>query len=143
MDDLPHIGRLCRTPYLAMMEKVYAKLAQEGYTDLNATFSIVFQTIGDGARLTQMAKMANQSKQYMKHLVVKMQELEYVEKSKEGLDGRAVIYKLSPKGVVWRDKAYKIIAEVEAEWADAIGIDNMKQLKVLLHNLGKVVHTRP
>jgi DNA-binding MarR family transcriptional regulator len=122
-----------------MMDRVYKKLATEGFDELNSTFSVVFQTIGEGARLTEMAKKANLSKQNIKHLVVKMKDLSYLESQPDEDDARAIILKLSEKGILWRNKAYEFIDEVESEWAQSIGLENMASLKELLFKLGEVI----
>ncbi|MBL7813878.1 MAG: winged helix DNA-binding protein [Saprospiraceae bacterium] len=139
LEDLPHIGRLARTPYLEMMNKVYERLHELGFTDMNSYYSVVFQFIGDGARMTDMAKKASMTKQNMKYLLEHLEKMGYVERFEDKTDGRAVLFRLTEKGVSYRDKAYEVIGEVELEWANKIGIENMIQLKKLLAQLNEEI----
>jgi len=139
--DLPHIGRLARLPYIEMMRLQYENMGEQGLTELNQTHSVIFQTIGDGARLTQMAKKANASKQNIKHLINSMEKLGFVESTNDLTDGRAIIYRLTEKGINWRDQAYEIIGTIENKWAEAIGIEKMIELKKLLMTLNETIES--
>jgi len=141
--DLPHIGRLARLPYIEMMRIQYQKMGELGLTELNQTHSVIFQTIGEGARLTQMAKKANLSKQNIKHLINSMEKLGFVESTQDPTDGRAIIYRLTTKGVNWRDQAYDIIGSIENKWAESIGVEKMIELKKLLIILNESINSKP
>lgn len=138
--NLPHIGRLARTPYIEMMNKVYERLHELGFTDMNSYYSVVFQFIGEGARMTDMAKKASMTKQNMKYLLEQLQNMGYVERFEDKTDRRAVLFRLTQKGISYRDKAYEVIGEVELQWANKIGIENMIQLKKLLVQLNDVIN---
>jgi DNA-binding MarR family transcriptional regulator len=140
LGDLPHIGRLARTPYLEMMNKVYERLHELGFTDMNSYYSVVFQFIGDGARMTDMAKKASMTKQNMKYLLEHLENMGYVERFEDKTDRRAVLFRLTGKGISYRDKAYEVIADVELQWANEIGIENMIQLKKLLAQLNEAIN---
>jgi len=133
--NLPHVGRLARKPYLAMMDQTYARLHDLGLTELSAHHSVVFQCIGAGARMTDMARQAQMTKQNMKHLLEQMETLAYVERREDPTDRRAVIFRLTPKGEHFRDTAYRIIGEIEREWASRMGGSKMLTLKQLLAEL--------
>ena len=138
--NLPHIGRLARTPYIEMMNKVYERLHELGFTGMNSYYSVVFQFIGEGARMTDMAKKASMTKQNMKYLLEQLQNMGYVERFEDKTDRRAVLFRLTQKGISYRDKAYEVIGEVELQWANKIGIENMIQLKKLLVQLNDVIN---
>jgi DNA-binding MarR family transcriptional regulator len=139
LGDMPHIGRLARLPYMEMMRMVYEKLHKKGYTDLNSFYSVVFQFIGEGARMTDMAKKTNMTKQNMKYLLEQLENMGYVERFEDTTDRRAVLFKLTKKGMSFRDTSYKIIAEVEMQWAIKMGKEKMIQLKKLLTQLNTII----
>lgn len=137
--NMPHVARLARIPYTEMMRKVYERLQRMGFADANPSYSIVYQLIGDGARMTDMAKKANLPKQNMKYLIEQLEKLAYVERFEDKTDRRAVLFKLTKKGISFRDTAYKVIAEVELEWANRMGKQKMIKLKKLLIQLNNVI----
>ncbi|MDX1940519.1 MAG: winged helix DNA-binding protein [Saprospiraceae bacterium] len=137
--DMPHVARLARVPYMEMMRIVYQRLQEMGFADANPSYSIVYQLIGEGARLTDMAKRANLSKQNMKYNVEQLEKLGYVSRFTDASDGRAVLFKLTKKGISFRDTAYKVIAEVELEWAKGLGKQKMIELKKMLMELNEVI----
>lgn len=137
--NMPHVARLARLPYTEMMRRVYERLQAMGFADANPSYSIVYQLIGDGARLTDMAKRANLPKQNMKYLIEQLEKLAYVERFEDETDRRAVLFKLTKKGISFRDTAYKVIAEVELEWANGMGKQKMIELKKLLMQLNDVI----
>ena len=139
MGGMPHVARLASVPYMAMMRIVYDRLQEMGFADANPSYSIVYQLIGDGARLTDMAKKASLSKQNMKYIIEQLEKLGYVSRYEDVSDGRAVLFKLTKKGISFRDTAYKVIAEVEFEWAKGLGKQKMLELKKLLTELNEVI----
>jgi len=138
-DNNEHIGRLARRPYLGMMKEVYAHHEKNGGSDVKSAHSIVFQFIGKGARITDMAAMGNTSKQNMKYLVEYLENRGYVERIADKSDGRAWLFHLTKKGELFRDNTYKIINQVEEKWVKKIGRKKMKTLKALLSELGNII----
>ena len=139
LGEMPHIGRLARLPYLEMMRTVYGILHSRGHGEVHSHHSIVFQCIGKGARMADMARRANMTKQNMKYLLDQLEAAGYVSRKADREDGRAFIYSLTRKGVAFRDLAYKVIGEVELAWAARMGIENMLTLKRLLLQLNHLL----
>ena len=137
--NMPHVARLARLPYMEMMRIVYERLREMGFADANPSYSIVYQFIGEGARMTEIAKKANLTKQNMKYIIEQLEDLGYIERFEDKTDGRAVLFKLSKKGISFRDTAYKVIADVELEWAKDLGKQKMIELKKLLTELNIVI----
>lgn len=137
--NMPHVARLARLPYIEMMRKVYERLQEMGFSDANQSYSIVYQFIGEGARLTEMAARANLPKQNIKYLVEQLERSGYVDRFEDETDGRAVLFRLTKKGIAFRDTAYRLIAEVEQEWARGMGKQKMIELKKLLTQLNAVI----
>jgi len=138
-EELPHIGRLARYPYFGMMAEGHKRLAAEGFDLLDPSYSIVFQFIGDGARITDIAKKANSSKQNVKYLMDNMEDKGLIKGEADPVDKRAWIYMLTAKGLQYRTRGLEINREIEKEWATALGKDNMARLKDLLYKLSQVI----
>ena len=137
--DSTHMGRLARYPYFAMMVEGERRMKALGLDELNPSYSIVFQFIGDGNRVTDMAISANTTKQNMKYLVDVLEKKGYVKRESDLTDGRAWIYKLSMKGKNYRKKGLAIIGEIEREWEAELGVRNYKLMKKLLQQLCSVI----
>jgi len=72
-----HIGLLIRTPYLELMNILYAQLKLDGYDATNTMYSSIFQCIRMGERkLGEIAKFSNTSKQHAKFLLNNLEEME-------------------------------------------------------------------
>ncbi|MEO1257768.1 MAG: winged helix DNA-binding protein [Bacteroidota bacterium] len=139
MDKKPHIGVLVRKPYLEMMKALYEKMAAEGYEGSHIMYSGIFQFIGTGKRPTELAQLSGVSKQHMKFLLNNLEQMGYLQKDKDPLDKRAVIYSLSEKGWKRKERAYEIVHEMEREWTALIGEEEMDQLRELLTKLGEQI----
>ena len=92
-DNNEHIGRLARRPYLGMMKEVYSQHEENGHSVVKSAHSVVFQFIGQGARVTDMAEKAGTSKQNMKYLVEYLEANAYVARTADPLDKRAWIFR--------------------------------------------------
>ncbi len=134
-----HIGLLAEMPYLGMMEELYAHQHEQGFTDVKQAHGVVFNFIGDGARITDMAIKANTTKQNMKYLVEYLEERGYLKKANDKSDGRANLFTLTAKGNKYQASAQKIIEKTENRWAKKLGKDKMKKLKKLLAELSNEI----
>jgi|GEM_PF-4575860 len=138
-DNNEHIGRLVRNIYIAVLDESHKVLSQEGYPDLDGSYSIVFQHISDGARATDIAAKGRTSKQNVKYLLEVLEEKGLVRRKQDATDGRAWIFELTSKGHDYRNAGLKVIAELEKKWADAIGekkyvqlINNLEELNTYI-----------
>jgi DNA-binding MarR family transcriptional regulator len=135
----PHLGALARGPYLAMLETTHARLVDAGFPEVSAPYSIVFQTIGDGSRLVDMAARARTTKQNMSQLLEQMMLAGYVSRERDPLDARAAIFRMTARGRRMRRRAFGIVDRIEADWAARLGAGKMKALKKLLAELNAII----
>lgn len=133
--DLPHIGRLSRFVYFEMMYQSQTILDALGFEDVKAAHSVVFQFIGEGCRMTELAQKANTTKQNMKYLLEYLEERAYVSHHPDLNDGRAQIFSLTSKGYEYYQAAAGAVQAVEKEWVKLLGKTNMQKLKNLLYEL--------
>ena len=136
MEDVDHIGLLIRKPYFEIMDSLYKQLQLEGYEGANTMYSSFFQFIGNGKKPTELARLANTSKQHVKFLLNNLEEMAYVQKQKDKLDGRAVIYSLTKKGKDRLNRSLEILEEIELNWKELVGEQEIDTLKNILAELG-------
>src|SRR5262245_8803023 len=84
------IGLLLRLPHRAFVERLHAGLVSAGFAELRPPHMVVFQYIkAEGMRLTDLADLAQITKQSMGYLVDYLEEHDYVERVPDPADGRA------------------------------------------------------
>ena len=110
-------------------------MAEAGYPDLRPVHGKVFQFVGEGARVQDLADSARVTKQEMAQVVQYLEERGYVERSPHPSDARASIVRLTPKGFATLPIALAAIREVEAWWTGILGVRRFAQLRDLLLDL--------
>jgi DNA-binding MarR family transcriptional regulator len=134
--ELPNLGILLRIPFQEVVRRVSAGLEDAGFDDLRPAHTAVFQHIErNGSRLTDLAERAQITKQSMGYLVDHLEARGYLERRPDPSDRRAALVCLTERGWAEVHAALEIIAELEAEWADALGERKMQQLRALLTEL--------
>ena len=112
------------------------KLLERGYKGLKLTFASVMSNMSfSGTRLVSIAELNGMTKQAVGQIANEIEELGYIERVPDPHDGRA-------KNLVFTDLGQRLIRdsitaveEVEEEYAQLIGEDNMVQLQTLLSKL--------
>jgi DNA-binding MarR family transcriptional regulator len=138
-DEQPNVGILLREPFQEIVRRVSAGLTAAGFDDLRPAHTAVFQHIeADGSRLTDLAERAQITKQSMGYLVDDLEQLGYLERRPDSTDRRATLIRLTERGWNQVRTALAIIAAIEAEWADRLGQDRMRQLREALIELRQV-----
>ncbi|HWO93948.1 MAG TPA: MarR family transcriptional regulator, partial [Dehalococcoidia bacterium] len=93
------LGALLRLPFQAIVAAIHRSLTDAGYVDLGPSHFIVFQHLpAEGARLTDLARAAQITKQSMGYLVDHLEERGYVKRVPDPEDGRARLVQLTDKG---------------------------------------------
>lgn len=130
------IGALLRIPFQAAVSRIHEELTAAGYDDLSPAQLSVFQHMRpEGVRLTELAESAQITKQSMGYLVTYLEEHGYLERVPDPEDGRAKIVRLTERGRDVEAVARKILANLEAEWAQHLGQARMDELRCLLIDL--------
>ncbi len=91
-----------------------------------------------GRRLTELAAVADMSKQAMGEFVADLAERGMVELAPDPRDRRAKLVSLTPRGRDAADGARRLIAQVDDLWADRLGADDVETLKRLAARLAGV-----
>lgn len=130
------IGALLRIPYQATVAAVEEGLAAAGYAGVRPAHFAVFQHMRPGgSRATELAELAQITKQSMGYLVDYLETREYVERVPDPADGRAQLVRLTPRGQDLARAARAIIERVEADWGRRLGAPRLEQLRGLLRDL--------
>jgi DNA-binding MarR family transcriptional regulator len=137
--DNEHIGRLVRNIYNAVSDESHKQLKMKDYPELDSSYSIVFQYIGEGARATEIANKGRTSKQNIKYLLEMMEKKGYVKRKEDPIDGRAWIFELTQLGKEYRNEGLQIIAMLEKRWAEELGENEYIQLKKHLAKLNQII----
>ena len=129
-------GSLLRDPTLAMTELVNEGLAERGFPDFRPAHGTIGQHISDrGSRITELAQLAQVTKPTVVYLVNDLERLGYVERIPDPVDGRAKLVCLTERGTRAQEAARKIIGEIEQDWGELLGNDDLAVLRALLQRL--------
>src|SRR5438132_8204940 len=112
--DRRMIGALLRGPARAIVDRIARDLPAAGFTDLRPAHFVVFQHIQPtGSRLTELAELAQITKQSMGYLVDDLEQRGYVERVPDPRDGRARPVRLTARGWELDHAARAIMAPIE------------------------------
>jgi DNA-binding MarR family transcriptional regulator len=144
MQPLPRmIGALLRIPFQQTVARVYQRLREAGYTDLRPThFALLQQLRPEGVRVTELASLAQMTKQSMGALVDYVEERGYIERVSDPKDGRAWLIRLTPRGREVEQIARAAIGELETEWAQYLGNERFATLRSALQDLVTFVESK-
>lgn len=134
------LGSLLRKPYEVLQVKVYAGLAARGFGDIRPAHSSVFRYIRpEGSRVSDLAELAEMTKQSMAYLAGNLADLGYVTIAPDPTDARAKLVILTTRGrQVW-DALVALSFDLEAQCAARIGTERMAQLRTILGELAAAI----
>nr|BBH92075.1 MarR family transcriptional regulator [Thermogemmatispora argillosa] len=144
MQPLPRmIGALLRIPFQQTVARVYQRLIEAGYTDLRPTHFVLLQQLRpEGMRVTELARLAQVTKQSMGALVDYLEERGYIERVPDPKDGRARLVRLTARGRAVEQIARAAIGELEAEWAQYLGNERFAALRSALQDLVSLIESQ-
>lgn len=134
-----NVGLLMFIAHRDMENRVFAKLAEAGYTDVTIAQGRLLARVGaQGSRLTTLADAAQVTKQTAGFLVDQLEKAGYVERVFDPKDGRARLVLLTDKAMEAVQIANAEAARIEAEWESALGKRRMGQLREALTRLREI-----
>jgi DNA-binding MarR family transcriptional regulator len=138
-DPQPLLATLVRRLHLTIRERLHAELVAAGHTGMTTAQIYVFQTPGpDGVRPTELAARTNSTKQAMNHQLNALEALGYLERVPSVTDRRATVIRLTERGHDVERIIQQRARELEREWAGAIGVARMAELRRLLADVSFV-----
>lgn len=130
------LNRLLLRPALAMRVRVQQAIEEAGFDDFRISHMNVFAWLPDsGARIGDLARQAQLSKQTMTELVSYLETHGYVYRTRDPNDGRAWIIRFTERGAALDQVARTALQDNEREWAKALGWEDYVQLLELLERL--------
>jgi DNA-binding MarR family transcriptional regulator len=125
--------------------RLHERLAEEGLDDIRPGHGCVFRFVDQerGSRLTYLAERSGLTKQAVGEVVADLEELGYVCREPDPLDGRAKVIKTTPQGDEALATARRIFDGIEEEWAERIGAERVAALREALELLTGVPTPEP
>ncbi len=135
-----HIGQLLVQLTRLFQTDLFGRLVAAGLTDARVPHTHVTAHIkAEGSRLSELAAQARMTLPAMSELVDDLQRLGIVERRPDPADGRAKLICLTDAGWEAMGIARKVIAEIEADYADLVGAESFEDaaqtLDALLRSL--------
>lgn len=139
------IGELLRNPNAARVRAVERGFAAAGHPAIRQPHLPILEYIDreHGSRTSYLARHANITAQAMGELVNHLAAHGYVERAPDPSDGRARLVRLTDRGQDAYRLALRLVTDLEAEWAAALGEARMDQLKHLLGELWDAIQPDP
>jgi|SRR5437764_2061854 len=132
------VDHTTQVPLIALLDgalhefqaELHERVHAAGYSDIRPGHGCVFGTIEeDGSRLTDLAGRANMTKQSVGEAASDLELRGYVERVPDPEDGRAKIIRLTDKGREAQAVGRRLIAELEADWAERYGEERVAALR--------------
>jgi DNA-binding MarR family transcriptional regulator len=134
-DRIPLIG-LLKYATQEFGDELRRRLREAGFADIRDGHGCVFGNIPpEGARLTELAERARLTKQAVGECASDLERIGYLERVPDPTDGRAKILRLTPRGREAQDAGNAFIAEIEAEWSERHGEDEVAALRRVLEEV--------
>ena len=129
---VPMVG-LLEVATEALFAEFNKELSAAGFDDLRPTHGCAFRFIGpDGLRLTDLASLADITKQSAGEIVTDLEHSGYVERVPDPADKRAKLIRLTERGEDAQRVGFALLAELEQRWAERYGADRIAQLRETL-----------
>jgi DNA-binding MarR family transcriptional regulator len=117
-------------------DEFFGRLHARGFDTVRPGHGCVFGHIEpDGSRLTDLAAAAGYTKQTVGEVTSELEQLGYVERVPDPEDKRAKIIRLTERGREAQTGGQRLIADVEAEWAERYGAERVAVLRELLEEV--------
>jgi DNA-binding MarR family transcriptional regulator len=132
-----NLAILLREPFVAMNDRLMARLAAEGHPEFRSAHGAVFQYLDDaGTRVSTLAQRARMTKQSMAELVAHLERHGYVERVPDPGDRRAKLVRATARGREVFALARATMADVDARLDAALGAERVAELRALLVEVG-------
>ena len=126
---VPMVG-LLEVATEALFAEFNKELAEAGFTDIRPTHGCAFRFIGpEGLRLTDLASLADITKQSAGEIVTDLERSGYVERVPDPADKRAKLIRLTKRGEEAQHLGFYLLAEIEQRWAERYGADRIAAIR--------------
>jgi DNA-binding MarR family transcriptional regulator len=147
MDATPdrlHIGQLLAQTTRHVQVELFRRLEAAGLEGLRVPHTHVSAYVqAEGTRLSELARMARMTVPAMLELVDDLERLGYAERRTDPTDRRARLVVITDRGWAAMRTAQRIFAELEQEFADAIGPERFEAFAQTFQRLHDHVAASP
>jgi DNA-binding MarR family transcriptional regulator len=120
----------------AMIAEFREEVEKSEFDDIRPTHACVFRYVKEtGLRSTEIAELADMTKQSVGEIVDDLVERGYVERVPDPADGRAKLVCLTERGEEAREFGYGVFAAIEHRWAEHHGADRIAALREILEEI--------
>ncbi|HWO47733.1 MAG TPA: MarR family winged helix-turn-helix transcriptional regulator [Solirubrobacterales bacterium] len=120
----------------AMITEFRQEIEDSEFGDMRPTHACVFRYVrGTGLRLTDIAELANMTKQSVGEVVDDLVERGYAERVPDPADGRAKLICLTKRGEKAQEFGFQAFAAIEKRWADRYGPERIAELRSILEEI--------
>ena len=127
--------RLLRASRVINIEIVNG-LHKQGFTELSSTHTALLSNLDlEGSSLTEIAQRAGMTKQAMGRLADELIKLNYIQRSANKIDKRAVKLAFTPAGLKLMNHSFRIMEEIEMRCTDRLGENRFNTLLISLQEL--------
>jgi DNA-binding MarR family transcriptional regulator len=122
-----------RLAWLAFRQRMYSKVVEGGYTDLQPAHVALFRypSIAD-MRPSHLAEQAGLSKQSINDLLRQLEAKEYIQLRPDPADRRAKRITLTDRGSELMELLRSAAHQVSEEWASVVGQDRIEAVRTTL-----------
>ncbi|MGW0117617.1 MarR family winged helix-turn-helix transcriptional regulator [Streptomyces sp. NPDC003327] len=122
--------------FRTLIDKLHARLADEGHPDLRPAHGFAMQAIGaHGATASEIGRRLGVSKQAAGKTVDRLLALGYAERADDPADARRKLVRLTPHGRAALARSAAVFDELRAEWTAILGADRVRDLEAALRNV--------
>jgi DNA-binding MarR family transcriptional regulator len=124
------LARLFAMSYRQLIDGLHERLAQRGWTDVRVAYGFALLAARETPiTATELATLMGTTKQAASKLTAGMLSAGYLIEAPINDDGRARPLRLTARGRKLLDTVERIYAELEADWAHAIGAQSVERLR--------------
>lgn len=139
----PLLGALLRMPVDTIRERMLAALHEQGYDDIVPAHLIVLRFPGpDARRPSEIAAGSGMSKQALNYLLGQLETLGYLTREPDPDDHRSKRVRLTARGRGAIATMRATVSEIEREWTEALGADDVERLRAILTRLAAILPSR-
>jgi DNA-binding MarR family transcriptional regulator len=132
----PDVGLLTAWLLDSIRGELFARLAERGHDEIRPCHRALLGYLDeDGTRLTELARLMGQPKQYVGRLLDELETLDYIRRRPAPGDRRSKLIVPTERGRDEREQADRILADIEARHAARIGADSYEDFRRLLRAL--------
>jgi DNA-binding MarR family transcriptional regulator len=113
-----------------------ARLRQRGYTDVTDTDTALLASLDtDDTTISALARRCGVTRQAASQKLALLERKGYVTRRPDPGDSRAVLVGRTARGHALLRDALQVVADIEAQYAEHLGLGRLKELKAALADL--------